>query len=140
MGIQSLAHPRARMDGRVAGDREAPGSNTDPASRARPRSDGLSPCFREVTFTLRGTGPPVLFLHGIPTGPRLWDHVVQALSPHFTSVVPDLIDAADPSGDAYPKALEALRVKLRYVAWDIVGHDAGCVLAVHYAARFPARR
>ena len=95
--------------------------------------------FIDVRFMLHGSGPPVLFLHGIPTGPRLWDHVVRILSPNFTCIVADLTEMAEPVADAYAVELETLRAELRYSSWAVVGHDAGCVLGVHYAARFPAQ-
>jgi len=103
-----------------------------------------------MRFTVIGAGPPVLFLHGIPTGPRLWDHVVRVLSAEFTCVVVDLVDlglmpdparsvprASEPTADVYANALDAIRADLSVSSWHLVGHDAGCVLAVHYAARFP---
>ena len=37
-----------------------------------------------------GQGPAILFLHGIPTGGRLWDLVVERLQKHFTCIVVDL--------------------------------------------------
>ncbi len=111
----------------------------------------LQPCrLNDVKFTVSGGGPPVLFLHGIPTGPRLWDHVVRILSAGFTCVVVDLVEldltpylarsgpsVGEPTPDVYADALDALRAELSFSSWYVVGHDAGCVLAVHYAARFP---
>jgi pimeloyl-ACP methyl ester carboxylesterase len=91
-----------------------------------------------------GTGPPVLLLHGLPTSGRLWDYVVPALQYEFTCIVVDLPGAgaspplAAPGLDPqrYGQELEALRERLAIPAWHIVGHDAGALLAVHYAARW----
>ena len=57
-----------------------------------------------------GTGPPVLFLHGLPTSGRLWDYVVPQLAPFFTCVVVDLPG----SGTSAPLADKSLDPE-RYV-------------------------
>ncbi|HXU46265.1 MAG TPA: alpha/beta hydrolase [Thermoanaerobaculia bacterium] len=93
-----------------------------------------------------GSGPPVLFLHGYPTSGRLWDPVVERFAPRFTCIAPDLpgLGASPPlPGPPDPenmaRAVEALRTDLGLPAWSVVGHDAGAVVAVHFAARFPDR-
>ncbi len=100
-----------------------------------------------MKYTVRGTGPAVLLLHGLPTSGRLWDFVVPRLEGDFTCVVVDLPGAgespafADGSLDpeCYAAGLEALRTQLNIPRWHLVGHDAGSAIAVHYAARFPER-
>ncbi|HEV2710261.1 MAG TPA: alpha/beta hydrolase [Edaphobacter sp.] len=94
----------------------------------------------------RGSGDPVLFLHGIPTSCHLWDGVVDRMEGTFTCMAVDL-----PGLGRTPKTregfgelntivatLEALRIKNKVEKWHVVGHDAGCVIAVHYAHRYPA--
>jgi len=94
----------------------------------------------------RGSGDPVLFLHGIPTSCRLWDGVVERMEGTFTCMAVDL-----PGLGRTPKTregfgelntivatLEALRIKNKVEKWHVVGHDAGCVIAVQYAHRYPA--
>lgn len=94
-----------------------------------------------MKYRLAGSGPAVLFVHGIPTSGRLWDLVVARLAARFTCVVVDLPgfgespphpEARDPRWLA--EALEELRVGLDIPAWHLVGHDAGSTVAVHYAA------
>ena len=97
-----------------------------------------------------GAGPPVLFVHGLPASGRLWDLVVERLASSFTCVVVDLpgFGAAwrettqaeislDP--DRLAGALDEVRAGLGLADWSVVGHDAGAVIAVHYAAAFPRR-
>lgn len=94
-----------------------------------------------------GSGPPILFVHGIPTSGRLWDLVVPALERSYTCVVVDLPgfgespppapDDRDPARLA--AALEALRAELGFPRWHLAGHDAGATIAVHYAAAYPQR-
>jgi len=99
-----------------------------------------------VHHRLRGNGPPVLFLHGLPTSGRLWDPVVERLAPRHTCVVVDLPGLGQspplpgpPDAARMAVALEALRAELGLPAWSIVGHDAGATVAVHYAATWPER-
>lgn len=91
-----------------------------------------------------GSGPSVLFLHGLPTSGRLWDYVVRDLKLAFTCVVVDLPGCgespplADGSLDPerYVDEIEALCRRLDPRPRVIVGHDAGAAIAVHYSARF----
>jgi pimeloyl-ACP methyl ester carboxylesterase len=100
-----------------------------------------------MKYDVLGTGRPVLFLHGIPTTGRLWDQVIRRVKARFTCVVVDLpgmgesAPLADGSLDParYAEELESLRQRLGFPTWDVVGHDAGSTIAVHYAARFGHR-
>ncbi len=97
-----------------------------------------------MKYYLRGTGPAVLLLHGLPTSGRLWDLVVPKLQDTFTCVVVDLPGAgesppfADGSldPDRFAEELEKLRAEISIPAWTVVGHDAGAAIAVHYAANY----
>jgi pimeloyl-ACP methyl ester carboxylesterase len=94
-----------------------------------------------------GSGYPVLFLHGIPTNGRLWDLVVERMSARFRCIVADLPGMGrsvqtPPTLRELPAlalALDQLRAKHSIRKWHVVGHDAGCAVAVHYAHRFPGR-
>lgn len=96
---------------------------------------------------VRGAGPAVLFLHGLPTSGRLFGPLAARLAARHTCVVVDLPGLGrspalaggrlDP--DAIVAALEAERAARGIDAWAIVGHDAGSALAVHYAAAHPGR-
>jgi len=92
--------------------------------------------------SVRGSGPAVLFVHGIPTSGRLWDLVVAELAGHFTCITVDLPGygespaprAADRDPSHLAEQLEGLREELAVPRWHVVGHDAGATIAVHYAA------
>ncbi len=93
----------------------------------------------------RGSGEAILFLHGIPTSCRLWDGVIERISGQFTCMAVDLpglgrtAEAAQGFRqlDAFAANIEALRIKCKVEKWHLVGHDAGCAIAVHYAHQFP---
>jgi haloalkane dehalogenase len=93
----------------------------------------------------RGSGEAILFLHGIPTSCRLWDSVIERMFGQFTCMAVDLPGlgrtAEAPQGfrqlDAFAANIEGLRTKCKVEKWHLVGHDAGCAIAVHYAHQFP---
>lgn len=95
----------------------------------------------------RGSGYPVLFLHGIPTSSILWNGVIDRLSNQFQCIAVDLPglgrSANTPAGFRnladLAARIEDLRIEHGIDKWHVVGHDAGCAIAVHYAHRFPGR-
>ncbi len=97
--------------------------------------------------SVRGAGPALLLLHGIPTSGRLWDLLVPRLESRFTCVVVDLpgLGESPPLDDGsldparYAREIDALRQRLALPQWHVMGHDAGATVAVHYAAQFRSR-
>jgi pimeloyl-ACP methyl ester carboxylesterase len=95
----------------------------------------------------RGSGYPILFLHGLPTSSKLWNGVVARMDSQFTCLAVDLPGlgrtASTPSGIRDLKSivdtLELIRVEQCIDRWHLVGHDAGCAIAVHYAHRHKER-
>ena len=100
-----------------------------------------------MNYWVRGNGPPILFIHGIPTNGRLWDFVVERLQEQYTCVVVDLPGfgesptLADGSRDParFADDLDKLGRDLGFASWNVVGHDAGSTIAVHLAAAYPER-
>jgi pimeloyl-ACP methyl ester carboxylesterase len=95
----------------------------------------------------RGSGYPVLFIHGMPTSSRLWSGIIDRLRDRFTCFAVDLPGLGKSPQIPYgPKQLELLaeqieqlRVQNNIEKWHVVGHDAGSAVAVHYAHRFQDR-
>ncbi|HZE26822.1 MAG TPA: alpha/beta hydrolase [Terriglobales bacterium] len=95
----------------------------------------------------RGSGYPVLFIHGIPTSGQLWTGVIDRLLGRFTCLAVDLPGLGKTPRTRYGlKQLEALadgieqiRVEHKIDKWHVVGHDAGSAIAVHYAYQFQER-
>src|ERR1700741_4102239 len=91
-----------------------------------------------------GSGDPILFIHGMPTSNRLWSGVIQQLCGQYTCFAVDLPGLGkSPRMDYGPgylrqlaERLEELRLKHSIEKWHVVGHDAGSVVAVHYAHYF----
>jgi pimeloyl-ACP methyl ester carboxylesterase len=95
----------------------------------------------------RGSGYPVLFIHGIPTSNQIWTGVIDRLSDRFHCLAVDLPGLgrtprrAQKLGDleALASHIEQLRITHKIDKWHIVGHDAGCAIGVHYAHQFHDR-
>ncbi len=95
----------------------------------------------------QGSGEPVLFLHGIPTSSRLWSGVIARMTNQFTCMAVDLPGLGRTSGTpegfrdltALADRLESLRIEHNVERWHLVGHDAGCAIAVRYAHRYRRR-
>jgi len=89
----------------------------------------------------RGSGDAVLFLHGIPTNCQLWNGVIERMTDQFTCLAVDLpglgrtakMDGGFGKLDSLVAGIEELRIKCKVERWHVVGHDAGCAIAVHYA-------
>lgn len=94
-----------------------------------------------------GTGDPVLFIHGMPTSSQLWSGVMRRLCSTYSCFAVDLPgmghSPSAPYGPGFLRSLaeqlDELRRAHNIEKWHVVGHDAGSVIAVHYARYFPQR-
>ena len=92
-------------------------------------------------------GPPVVFLHGIPTWSYLWRPVAPALAADRHVVVPDLLgygnsamaDGFDRSIRAQEAMVDALLDSLGTDTASLVAHDIGGGTALRLAAHQPDR-
>src|SRR5580658_3486443 len=103
---------------------------------------------RDPMFMLsRGFGDPVLFLHGMPTSSLLWDGVIDGMLHQHTCISVDLPGLGRTPKTAYgfqkldklATSIENIRINRNIERWNIVGHDAGCAIAVHYSHQFQQR-
>ncbi|AFO57266.1 alpha/beta fold hydrolase [Natrinema sp. J7-2] len=93
------------------------------------------------------TGPPVVFLHGIPTWSFLWRDIVPAVADDRRTIAPDMIgygnsamsDDFDRSIRAQETALEALLDDFGIEEIALVAHDIGGGVALRFAAHNPDR-
>src|SRR3984885_9832558 len=99
----------------------------------------------------RGSGYPVLFIHGIPTSCQLWSGVIDKLLGRLACMAVDLPGLGrTPRGpreegcsicqlEEIAGQIEKIRVEHDIDQWHVVGHDAGSAVAVHYAFRYQER-
>lgn len=94
-----------------------------------------------------GEGPPVVFLHGIPTWGFLWRGVAPHLESDYRTIVPDMVgygnssmkEGFDRSIRAQEQALDGLLDHLGVDAAHLVAHDIGGGVALRFAAHNPDR-
>lgn len=95
----------------------------------------------------RGTGEPLLLLHGFPTSSHLWNQVVPLVPPGHRVVVSDLLGfgRSDPPGGrdlsigAHARRVLGLMDALGITEAAVVGHDIGGSVALRLALHEPAR-
>ena len=97
-----------------------------------------------MNLLCRGSGQPVLFIHGMPTCSQLWNGVIDRLYEGFTCYTIDLPGLGKRPGEPYQtgylhrlaQRIDKLRIENNIEKWHVVGHDAGSAVAVHYAHAF----
>lgn len=87
-----------------------------------------------IAYSIGGTGPAILLLHGFPQTRAMWHAVVSHLLPHFTVIAADLRGygaSSKPTGTAAYSFREmgadqhALMHVLGFQQYHLVGHDRG---------------
>lgn len=95
-----------------------------------------------LSYDDRGTGAPIVFLHGLTFSRRTWDPVVDLLADRHRCLLIDLPGHGESAG--YPGSMEAVASQLNQTITIvgierpiIIGHSLGAVLATIYAATYP---
>ncbi|MFB7677072.1 alpha/beta fold hydrolase [Kitasatospora purpeofusca] len=100
-----------------------------------PGADGV-----ELAAAVRGSGSPVVLLHGFPQTHLMWRHVAARLADEHTVVLPDLrgYGASDKPAATDPEVYSkrtmaadvvALAAALGHERFALVGHDRGALVA-----------
>jgi haloacetate dehalogenase len=102
-----------------------------------------------INYAVKGSGPPVLLLHGYPQNHLTWRHIAPALAEGHTVVLADLRghgDSAkpdpDPAGVVYAKRSMALDQaglmrQLGFEQFQLVSHDRGARVAYRLVLDHP---
>ena len=101
----------------------------------------------DIAYLRKGSGPPLLLLHGIPTSSYLWRDVIDPLSGTFDVLAPDLLGYgdsdkrldADLSIAAQARYMVAFMESLGVHQAAVVGHDIGGGVAQLMAVDEPDR-
>lgn len=91
-------------------------------------------------YTVDGSGPPLVLIHGIGSRRQTWNEIVQILKDEYTCITYDLRGHGDSptSSDEFGLSelvedLELLRATLGYSEWHIAGHSLGGMIGPAYA-------
>ncbi len=102
-----------------------------------------------VSYAIRGSGPPLLLLHGYPENHLMWRHVAPVLARDHTVVLADLRGygdsgkpVPDAAGNLYSKRFMArdqvgLMRQLGFGQFQLAGHDRGARVAHRLALDHP---
>ena len=98
------------------------------------------------SYTDSGSGPVLLFIHGLLGSQRQWTHLVDRLDDGHRVVVPDLFghgESAKPMGDyslgGHAATLRDLLDRLGIERVTLVGHSLGGGIAMVFSYLFPER-
>lgn len=112
--------------------------------RAAPRTLELHG--QQLSYTDTGTGPVLLFIHGILGSQRQWGKLVDRLDDNERVIVPDLFghgESSKPTGDyslsAHAATLRDLLDHLGVSRVTLVGHSLGGGIAMQFLYLFPER-
>ena len=97
-----------------------------------------------LAYDIEGTGPPVIFLHGLTFDRRTWRPIIDQLDGSVTSIAIDLPAHGDSDGE--PAPLEDITGQVHRLARElgaerpiVVGHSMAAAIAGLYASAYPAR-
>jgi pimeloyl-ACP methyl ester carboxylesterase len=100
----------------------------------------------ELSYLDSGTGPAVLFIHGILGSHRNWAQLIDRIDDNHRVVVPDLFghgESAKPLGDyslgAHAATMRDLLDRLGIERVTLVGHSLGGGIAMEFYYLFPER-
>lgn len=108
-----------------------------------PQPDGaLESGGARLAFDFRGSGPPILFIHGLTFDRLTWQPIIDRLADRYSCVAVDLPGHGDSDGP--PRLLDDVVASLYRLLGDlsidrpvVVGHSMGAALAGMYAATHP---
>jgi pimeloyl-ACP methyl ester carboxylesterase len=119
------------------------------AGRSRRRA--VRPHHRTVhgyrrAFVMGGSGPALLFIHGIGDSSETWRNILPELAKDHTVIAPDLLGhgasdkpRADYSIAAYACGMRDLLAILDVERVTVIGHSLGGGVAMQFAYQFPER-
>jgi pimeloyl-ACP methyl ester carboxylesterase len=95
-----------------------------------------------LAYEERGTGVPIVFVHGLTFSRRTWDPIMDRLAGRFRCVTLDLPGHGESGGLPRSKEevgpqIHALVTHLGIERPVVVGHSLGGIEATMYAARYP---
>lgn len=101
---------------------------------------------QQLAFSDLGSGPAVLFIHGLISDHRTWNAAMQALAGAHRVIAPDLLGHGESVGSpgdyslgAHAAALRDLLDLLELDRVTLVGHSLGGGIAMQFAYLFPER-
>ena len=99
-----------------------------------------------IAYERRGSGPPLVLLHGFPLDHHLWDEVMPLLENSFDLIIPDLRGFGESETVDRPYTMEdyasdiaGLLDQLGIQKAAVAGHSMGGYVALAFARAYPER-
>ncbi|SRR5581483_654644 len=99
-----------------------------------------------IAYVRRGTGNPLVLIHGYPLDHTIWDEIAPLLEADFDLIIPDLrgfgqsdLTEADDSIVDYASDIADLLSHLRIKRAILAGHSMGGYVALAFAREYPDR-
>jgi pimeloyl-ACP methyl ester carboxylesterase len=99
----------------------------------------------KIHYTVGGSGPAVILLHGFAETSKMWAPILPTLAAKFIVIAPDLPGIGDSSIPSGGIDMKRAAIKIHDLVHSvgigqarIVGHDIGLMVAYAYAAQFPS--
>ena len=99
----------------------------------------------KIHYTIGGSGPVVILLHGFAETSKMWTPILPTLAAKFTVIAADLPGIGESSIPSDGIDMKGAAVKIHDLVRSIgiekarvVGHDIGLMVAYAYAALFPS--
>lgn len=99
-----------------------------------------------LAYERRGTGSPLVLLHGYPLDHRLWDDIAPLLENTFELIIPDLRGFGESSTvdsmygmEDFAADIAALLDRLEIQKTAIAGHSMGGYIALAFTRLYPER-
>lgn len=99
----------------------------------------------KIHYTIGGSGPAVILLHGFAETSRMWAPILPTLAPKFTAIATDLPGIGESSIPTDGIDMKRAAIKIHDLVRSIgigkariIGHDIGLMVAYAYAALFPS--
>ena len=100
----------------------------------------------DISYRKKGSGKPVVFVHGFGEDGRIWDLIVEDLQNQFTCLVPDIPGSGESimkrgawTMDNFAEALKLILDKEKMPSATMIGHSMGGYIALAFAERYSDR-
>jgi pimeloyl-ACP methyl ester carboxylesterase len=110
----------------------------------RVAQEAAEPGTIQLAYDFRGSGPPLVFVHGLTFDRTSWQPIIDRLAGQFRCIAVDLPGHGDSDGPPRPlddiaAALHRLLDELDIDRPVVVGHSMGAPAVCIYAATYPVR-
>ncbi len=102
--------------------------------------------YPQLSYTVHGTGSPLLLLHGFPLDGSIWDKVVPELANDYMVIVPDMPGSGESTFAGEELSVEEMAEGVKLILDNeginsaiIAGHSMGGYVALAFAELYPGQ-